>query len=94
MLLPQTDKTRDNVFRRIENDNFCNRQVEERYILRTIFPLTTADLCVAVLLPEGLDVLLDLRDLLGEGGPQVGRIARVASLVHNQLLLPEQKVLR
>ena len=78
----------------LKTATFAIRQVEERYILRTIFPLTTADLCVAVLLPEGLDVLLDLRDFLGEGGPQVGRIARVASLVHNQLLLPEQKVLR
>ena len=78
----------------LKTATFAIRQVEERYILRTIFPLTTADLCVAVLLPEGLDVLLDLRDFLGEGGTQIGRIARVASLVHNQLLLPEQKVLR
>jgi len=45
-----------------------------------------------VFLPEGLDLLLYLRNLLRQGGAKIRRIAGGAHLVHQQLLLPKRHI--
>lgn len=53
-----------------------------------------ADFGGAMLLAEGLDAFLLLRDLLGEDGPQVGAVGRVSSenRGHRVELLEESKI--